>query len=104
MRVGFIPSPLNVSRERLLRWWEVTHYVENNNIHDVQIHKFTNVFGPTCDSGDKIDECFLPNNIQVGDWIILPNMGAYTNAGMIEFNGIKGASSFEAQCSNDIEQ
>lgn len=82
----------------------VTHYVENNNIHDVKIHKFTNVFGPTCDSGDKIDECFLPNNIQVGDWIILPNMGAYTNAGMIEFNGIKGASSFEAQCSNDIEQ
>ena len=82
----------------------ITHYVENNNIHDVKIHKWVNVFGPTCDSGDKIDDCLFPTNVQVGDWIILPNMGAYTNAGMIEFNGIQGASSFGAQFDNDIEQ
>jgi diaminopimelate decarboxylase len=35
----------------------------------------------------------LPVDIDVGDWILLPNMGAYTNAGMVEFNGIRGASS-----------
>jgi diaminopimelate decarboxylase len=36
----------------------------------------------------------MPTDIKVGDWILLTNMGAYTNAGAIEFNGIKSASSF----------
>jgi ornithine decarboxylase len=60
----------------------------------VKSKRATRVFGPTCDSGDVIHECSLPVDIQEGDWFLLPNMGAYTNAGMIEFNGIEGASSY----------
>lgn len=54
------------------------------------------VFGPTCDSYDTLGVCELPKNIQVGDWILLPNMGAYTSAGTVNFNGIRGASSTES--------
>ena len=60
----------------------------------VKSKRRTRVYGPTCDSGDVIQECSLPVDIQEGDWFFLPNMGAYTNAGMIEFNGIEGASSY----------
>lgn len=55
----------------------------------------TKIFGPTCDSDDMIPDCRMPNHIEEGDWILLPNMGAYTTAGMVEFNGIEGASSVE---------
>lgn len=82
---------------------ELTNYIDitdntidvnNNTINIVYKNNLVNVFGPTCDSGDTINECKMPKDISIGDWIFLPNMGAYTNAGMIEFNGIKGASSF----------
>ena len=50
------------------------------------------VFGPTCDSYDTIGEQELPININVGDKFLLPNMGAYTSAGTVNFNGILGAA------------
>jgi ornithine decarboxylase len=52
------------------------------------------VFGPTCDSYDTLNECILPKNIEVGDWFFLNNMGAYTSAGKVDFNGIYSASSY----------
>ena len=64
-------------------------FIDNGKINN---YKSEIVFGPTCDSFDTIGEQLLPNDIKVGDWIFLPNMGAYTNAGMVEFNGIRGAS------------
>ena len=74
----------------------LTHSIDiDKKVHIVDAHQIRQIFGPTCDSGDTIGRYILPANIQEGDWIILPNMGAYTNAGMIEFNGIKGASSFD---------
>jgi len=76
--------------------WEMpklSYILENNNINKVTDFTTSTIFGPTCDSYDTINKCDFPTNIEIGDWIILPNMGAYTNAGMVEFNGIKGASS-----------
>lgn len=72
---------------------KLTHLVEDGQVNEVDEYKTFTVFGPTCDSYDTIGECEFPKDVQIGDWILLPNMGAYTNAGMIEFNGIKGASS-----------
>jgi ornithine decarboxylase len=47
------------------------------------------IFGPTCDSLDmvfcKLDHC---PNLQVGDWLLFPACGAYTQAGATDFNGI----------------
>jgi len=72
---------------------KLTHYINKGKTYPVYKYKTNTIFGPTCDSYDTIGNCDFPINIKVGDWILLPNMGAYTNAGMIEFNGIKGASS-----------
>ena len=47
------------------------------------------VFGPTCDGLDTVlkDTCQLPV-LRNGDWLLFPNMGAYTIAGATNFNGI----------------
>lgn len=71
----------------------LTRVVDNSQCADVVEYVEASVFGPTCDSYDTLGKCVLPRGMQVGDWILLPNMGAYTNAGMVEFNGILGASS-----------
>ena len=45
------------------------------------------VFGPTCDSRDTICvDCRLPE-LDVGDWLVFPNMGAYGAAAASAFNG-----------------
>jgi ornithine decarboxylase len=72
---------------------KLTHCIENNKIKEIHNYKSNIIFGPTCDSYDTIGRNKLPNDIQVGDWILLPNMGAYTNAGVVDFNGIQSASS-----------
>ena len=66
---------------------------QDQTIDTIQNYKSTILFGPTCDSYDTLGKQLVPADIEVGDWILLPNMGAYTNAGMVEFNGIHGASS-----------
>ncbi|MBT7504994.1 MAG: type III PLP-dependent enzyme [Rhodospirillales bacterium] len=46
------------------------------------------VFGPTCDSLDKLPKPVpLPADIQEGDWIEVATMGAYSNAVRTAFNG-----------------
>jgi ornithine decarboxylase len=45
------------------------------------------IFGPTCDSMDKItDEVFLPE-LAIGEWCYVENFGAYTCAAASTFNG-----------------
>ena len=67
--------------------------IDNGQLHNIYSYKTQVMFGPTCDSYDTLGKQLLPTDIDVGDCILLPNMGAYTNAGMVEFNGIRGASS-----------
>ncbi|MBG77464.1 MAG: hypothetical protein CL570_00325 [Alphaproteobacteria bacterium] len=50
------------------------------------------VWGPTCDSLDKIPKSVkLPSKIRTGDFIEFGLMGAYTNATNTGFNGIESA-------------
>ena len=46
------------------------------------------IWGPTCDSLDKICYAKLPE-LAVGDWIMFEEMGAYTISAHSEFNGFK---------------
>ncbi|XP_068607700.1 ornithine decarboxylase-like [Brachionichthys hirsutus] len=47
------------------------------------------IWGPTCDGLDRIAErCDLPD-LQVGDWLVFKNMGAYTVAAASTFNGFQ---------------
>ena len=45
------------------------------------------VTGPTCDSIDSIFENIELPDLNIGDWMLFPNMGAYTLAGASCFNG-----------------
>ena len=44
------------------------------------------IFGPTCDSLDKIAETQLPE-LAIGEWCYVENFGAYTQASSSSFNG-----------------
>lgn len=56
------------------------------NERDGKRYKST-IFGPTCDSMDKIsDEVFLPE-LAIGEWCYIENFGAYTCAAASTFNG-----------------
>ena len=48
----------------------------------------SSLWGPTCDGLDVIQkECFLPE-LETGEFLVFKNMGAYTIAGAVPFNGI----------------
>mmetsp|Transcript_43178 Transcript_43178/g.99534 ORF Transcript_43178/g.99534 Transcript_43178/m.99534 type:complete len:541 (+) Transcript_43178:130-1752(+) len=52
------------------------------------------VFGPTCDGLDMIsDELLLPE-LEVGDHLLFPQMGAYTSSASTHFNGFCPAQPF----------
>jgi len=45
------------------------------------------LFGRTCDSLDWIANSVYMEELEVGDWLYIPNMGAYTTSTSTEFNG-----------------
>lgn len=47
------------------------------------------MFGPTCDSMDKIIESYPIRELEVGEWLVFDDMGAYTSAAASTFNGIR---------------
>ena len=72
----------------------LTHYYDHETgiIEIVDNYAKFDVFGPTCDSYDVIQSVLFPSDIQTNDYIFLSNMGAYTSAGAVDFNGIISAS------------
>jgi ornithine decarboxylase len=45
------------------------------------------VFGPTCDSLDMVVTGYQLPEMNVGDWLVFDDMGAYTTAAGSKFNG-----------------
>ncbi|XP_011083415.1 ornithine decarboxylase-like [Sesamum indicum] len=65
---------------------------ENLMCHGEMTYKST-VFGPTCDASDVVfTEHQLPE-LQLNDWLIIPNMGSYTRALASYFNGFNPSTS-----------
>jgi ornithine decarboxylase len=50
------------------------------------------VFGPTCDALDTVLTVHQLPELQVDDWLVFPNMGAYTAAAGSSFNGFNTAA------------
>jgi ornithine decarboxylase len=49
------------------------------------------VVGQTCDSFDKISQSVrLPGNLEIGDYLLTENIGAYSTASSTRFNGFDG--------------
>jgi ornithine decarboxylase len=89
-----IYQELNVYHRDHWQFPLLTHYYDHEKGIIEEIHDYirTNVFGPTCDSYDVMKAVLFPSDIQTNDHIFLPNMGAYTCAGAVNFNGIISAS------------
>ncbi|XP_053194227.1 ornithine decarboxylase-like [Scomber japonicus] len=49
------------------------------------------IWGPTCDSLDKIIENYWIPELEVGDWLLIDNMGAYSVSITSTFNGFEKA-------------
>lgn len=66
------------------------YYYDTNDEQYHKVDRFldTKLFGATCDGHDIIGPVRLPTNMEVDDYILLENMGAYTNAAAVNFNGI----------------
>jgi len=47
------------------------------------------LFGQTCDGLDMISKDIALPELRVGDWLVVPNMGAYTNGASSKFNGFE---------------
>jgi ornithine decarboxylase len=56
------------------------------NERDGQLYKST-IFGPTCDSIDKIADTVDLPELTIGEWCYVENFGAYTTAASTSFNG-----------------
>ncbi|RPJ03669.1 MAG: type III PLP-dependent enzyme, partial [Spirochaetaceae bacterium] len=53
------------------------------------------VVGPTCDSFDKITSSVeLPSDLEIGEFLLTQNIGAYSTASSTKFNGFDGAKIF----------
>lgn len=52
----------------------------------------TTVFGPTCDGLDTVLTGHQLPELEVGDWLVFPKMGAYTAAAGSNFNGFNTAA------------
>lgn len=60
--------------------------IENETVEGK--HQFS-IWGPTCDGLDCVSNSTeLSKNVQVGDWLFFPNLGAYTSAASTGFNGL----------------
>jgi len=53
------------------------------------------LFGRTCDSLDWIANSVYMEELEVGDWLYIPDMGAYTTATSTEFNGFPKPITFD---------
>ncbi len=65
---------------------EFEHYTSE----DLDVSKFTekSIWGPTCDSLDVITEASLLPDLNVGEWMLFENMGAYSRVFQCNFNGM----------------
>jgi ornithine decarboxylase len=62
------------------------------------------VWGPTCDSMDKVATSALPK-LEIGDWLLFDDMGAYTCCASSNFNGFANPTShyiFSAPADFDV--
>jgi len=60
---------------------------DNSNNNPQQIK--STIFGQTCDSLDKIATDIMLPELNIGDWLYVENMGAYSYAAASHFNGFR---------------
>lgn len=95
---GFFISSLYYEynpKKILSEGWIFTHLPSRNCV--VSVYPAL-LWGPTCDSGDKIIDGILLPEMQTGDFLVVENMGAYTYALQTSFNGIPLSKPYYCIC------
>ncbi|XP_045806378.1 ornithine decarboxylase-like [Trifolium pratense] len=64
---------------------------ENITCKDSKTYPST-VFGPTCDSFDTVLKEYPLPELEMDDWLVFPNMGAYTTSSGTNFNGFSSST------------
>ncbi|KAK6456164.1 ornithine decarboxylase [Scheffersomyces xylosifermentans] len=73
-----------------------------NDADEKGMHHFS-IWGPTCDGLDCVSsKCALSHDVEVGDWLYFPNLGAYTSAATTSFNGLGGSAHVIYVASEDL--
>lgn len=83
---GFFISSLyyEYNLEKILsEGWVIKPLRDNSNIPCPSL-----LWGPTCDSGDKIMDGILLPEIETGEFLVVENLGAYSKSLETTFNGI----------------
>lgn len=62
----------------------------------------SSLWGPTCDSFDCLSKSIKLPELNVGDWIIFENMGAYTLVASSRFNGMKKPKTYYVNCQTTV--
>lgn len=77
----------------LLTW----HFSPLQKFHSESSLFLYTLYGPTCDAFDTlfVAELQLPE-LDVGDWLVFPSMGAYTTSMSSTFNGLPPATIYYA--------
>lgn len=52
-------------------------------------YQLSTIWGPTCDSTDCILQNALLPEFHIGEWLVFPNMGAYSVCVSTQFNGFR---------------
>lgn len=68
--------------------------IRQSNLEEKSKEKLSTVWGCTCNSKDKIIADKMIPELEIGDWLIFHNMGAYTTTVSTTFNGFKNLNIF----------
>ncbi len=78
------------------------HWIPNFSAFKQGKTEICAVVGPTCDSFDKISlSVELPADLNIGDFLLTRNIGAYSTASSTTFNGFDGAKIIHTNLSTD---
>lgn len=70
--------------------WEISILTKSNN----NVNYKSVLFGPTCDAADKIVENISLPELNIGDYILIKNIGAYSNVLVTNFNQSDSAQAY----------
>ncbi|CAI7611897.1 unnamed protein product [Penicillium pancosmium] len=81
---------LNLARGRCGSRPSLGHF-EGQGEDEESVYKYS-IWGPTCDSTDRVvREAAFDCEVNIDDWLIYQNMGAYTISTATQFNGFHGS-------------
>lgn len=86
---GIYGSLSNILHEKTIYRVYCVHK-RRRNASESNMKKFPSaVFGPTCDSIDCLSRCVNLPLLEIGDYLLFYNVGAYSNATSTSFNGFR---------------